>query len=76
MILHAHKSFASSSEWVFPNVSGNSLAEAAALRPVLNLSKGDDISLKLGQRYSNTLNILCPLFSLFDHLIAIKLAFV
>ena len=47
MIHRGHKSFTPSLEWIFPNNSGNSLAP----NPLLNISKGNYISLKEGQHY-------------------------
>lgn len=59
-----HKSFTSSLERIFPSISGNSLAETAALKPLLNLSKGNDISLKDGQHFfKQKLNILYSVFT-------------
>lgn len=62
MIHSAHKSFTSSLEQIFPNISGNSLAEAALK---LNLSKGNYISLKEGQHLLyHKLNMLYSVFQM------------
>ncbi len=72
MIHSAHKSFTSSLEQIFPNISWNSLAETALN---LNLSKGNYISLKEGQHLlCHKLNMLYLVFqtSLWSPLVEIK----